>query len=140
MNQHTLREVAKVGAGLVIADLVSVIWMNAVGLLPLTILGVTWTSTAVLPIVVFDSALLILLVHYGWNTSLPIKSPTEKWMLVIAGTIFLAVAILHLTRLAFGWAFILGEFVVPTWLSWVGVLLAMYMSQASFHFALRPRR
>lgn len=137
MHHHILREISKVGVGLLIADLASVIWFGAAGFFPLTILGVTWGTTAIVPIIVFDVALILLLAHYGWHTALPVRSPSERNLLRIAGLVFLIVSLLHLTRIAFGWELIIGTAVVPLWLSWVAVLLPAYLSYSSFHFAHR---
>lgn len=140
MQHHTLREIAKFASGLVAADFVSVVWLGAAGFFPLTILGVTWTADAVVPIAVFDIAVFILLVHFGWGMKLPLESPNEQNLLYATGVIFAAVAIVHLMRLAFGLNVALGAFDVPMWLSWVGVLVTGYLSYTSFHFALRAKR
>jgi len=132
-----LRDIAKVGVGLFAADLVSVIFLGTAGFFPLTILGVTWTSSAILPIAFFDLAVIVLLVHWGWHAKLPVRSPSERTLLLIAGTVFAVVCLIHLLRLAFGWGAILGTFAIPLWLSWLGVLIAGYLSYSSFHFALR---
>ena len=137
MTHHTLREIAKVGVGLFIADLVSVLWFSGAGFFPLTILGITWSASAVWPIIIFDLALILLLAHYGWSMKLPIKSPTERGLLKLVGTAFLIIALLHLLRIAFGWNLILGEVNVPLWLSWLGVLIPGYLSYSSFHFAFK---
>jgi len=137
---HALRDIAKVCVGLVAADLFSVIWLGSAGFFPLTILGVTWTSDAILPIAVFDVALIILLAHYGWHTRTPLRSPSERTLLMISGIVFLVVAVLHLTRLAFGASIVLGDFIVPLWLSWVGLAATAYLSYSSFHFALRSKK
>ena len=137
---HYLREAAKVATGLVLADLASVIWLGAAGFFPLTILGVTWTESSILPIALCDVALIILFVHFGWNTKVPLRSPSEKTLLMIAGFVFLIVAAAHLLRLALGWQLILGDFTVPLWLSWFGVVVTVYLSYSSFHFAMRRGR
>ncbi|MBU6323172.1 MAG: hypothetical protein KGI41_00965 [Patescibacteria group bacterium] len=140
MNHRTLREIAKFASGLVAADLISALWLGAAGFFPLTILGVTWTADAILPIIVLDGALLILLVHYGWSMKLPLESPSERNLLYIAGIVFAAVAIVHLMRLAFNVDVALGTFEVPMWLSWIGVIITGYLSYTSFHFALKTKR
>lgn len=137
MHSHLLRELAKVATGLFLADLVSVIWLGAAGFFPLTILGVTWTESAILPIAVFDIAMLLLLIHWGWRMKLPLNSPTERNLLGAAGVIFAIVALVHLMRLAFGWNLILGTFAVPLWLSWFGFFITAYLSYTSLHFARR---
>jgi len=140
MHNRTLRELAKVGTGLFLADLISVVWLGNAGFFPLTVLGVTWTAQAIIPIVLFDAATIIILAHIGWNIKIPVESPSEKHLLTTASAIFLVVALVHLMRIALGWSFILGDFVVPMWLSWFGVLVAAYLSYASFHFAHRAGR
>lgn len=140
MKHHkALRELAKVGVGLFIADLVSVLWFGSAGFFPLTILDVTWTASAILPLAVFDLAIIILLSHYAWRTKLP-ASPREHTLLFLAGVIFLLVCLVHLARLAFGWTLILEDFEAPLWLSWFGAVIAGYLAYSSFHFAARTKR
>lgn len=43
--------------------------------------------------------------------------------LVISGTVFGTVAILHLLRVVNGWALVLGPWSAPMWLSWFGALV-----------------
>jgi hypothetical protein len=141
MHRHSLREIAKIGVGLVAADLISVLWFSGAGFFPVTILNITWTSAAVVPIVLFDSALILLLAHYGWSMKLPIESPSEKKLLLIIGTVFFIVALVHLVRLAFALDLNLGDVAVPLWMSWLGVIIPAYLSYCSFHFAgHRPRK
>lgn len=140
MNHYHLREIAKVGTGLVLADIVSVFWFSAVGLLPMSILGVTWTTSMLPEIVIFDLALLLLLVHYGWKMKLPISSPSERTLLNATGIIFLIVALVHFIRITFGLQIFLGTFMIPFWFSWIGIIITGYLSYASFHFANMRRR
>ncbi|MDE1925543.1 MAG: hypothetical protein KGH79_05255 [Patescibacteria group bacterium] len=137
---HTLREIAKVGVGLLIADIICGLWLSSAGLFPLTLLGITWSASMLVPGIVFDLALILLLAHCGWGMKLPISSPSERWLLIFVGLIFLAVALLHLVRLMFGIEIILSGAVIPLWLSWFGVIIAGYLSYSSFHFARRGRQ
>lgn len=137
MRHHLLREIAKVSVGLFIADLLSVFWFSNAGFFPLTILGVTWNTSAVWPIVLFDLAMIVLLAHFGWNMTLPIKSPKERSLLKLLGIVFLIIAFLHLVRIAFGWNLIFGDISIPLWISWLGVLIPGYLSYSCFHFASR---
>ncbi len=139
MNHRTLREAAKIGVGLVIADIVCGIWLASAGFFPLTMLGVTWSINVLGPGIIFDLALILLLAHYGWSMRLPISSPSERALLNAAGLIFLVVALAHLARIAFNWKFILGSETIPLWVSWCGVFIAGYLSYSSFHFARRNR-
>jgi hypothetical protein len=135
MHHQTLREVAKIASGIVFADIIGTLWFSQAGLLPMTMLGVRWTNAMVPEILVFDLALLMLCVHYGWNMKLPISSPSERTLLWVAGVIFLVVAVGHLMQLMFNVHLILGDFKVPQWMSWLGILLTAYLSYSSFHFA-----
>ena len=137
---HTLRELAKIGVGLVVADIICGIWLSTAGFFPLIFLGVKWTSAMVLPGVVFDLALILLLAHYGWNMKLPIESPSERSLLTFAGIVFLIVALAHLARIAFGLSFVIDNETIPLSVSWFGVIIAGYLSYASFHFSRRVRR
>jgi hypothetical protein len=140
MNHHTLRELAKVATGLVLADLISCLWLAGAGLFPMSIFGVTWTTGAVPEIVLLDLALFILFAHIGWGIKVPVSSPSERTLLGISGVLFLLIALAHLTRLAFGIDIALGTFEIPLWLSWVGVIVTGYLSYASFHFAAARHR
>lgn len=135
MKHHILREIAKIGVGLVVADIICALWLSGAGLLPITILGIAWGPSVVVPGIVFDLVLILILAHYGWNMKLPIESPNERGLLKVVGGIFLIVALLHLVRIAFGWSFVLGDATIPLWLSWLGVLVSGYLSYSSFHFA-----
>lgn len=49
---------------------------------------------------------------------------SRKPYLLISGTIFLAVALLHLLRLAYGVSVVVGGWVVPIWPSFFGLPVA----------------
>ncbi len=138
-HKHLLREIAKVAVGLVIADIICGLWFSSAGILPVTLLGISWGASAIVPGVVFDLVLVLILAHYGWNMRLPIESPNERNLLMFVGIVFLVVALLHLVRIAFGWNLILAEVGVPIWVSWFGVLIPGYLSYSSFHFALHKQ-
>jgi hypothetical protein len=140
MSHHLLRDLAKVGAGIVIADLLSAIWFATAGLLPVTMLGVSWSADMIPEIVLFDGALLVLLIHLGWGVKLPVISPSERTLLMLSGIIFLVVALAHFARIMFNLDVVLGGFEIPLWLSWLGVLVTLYLSYSSFHYVLHSRR
>jgi hypothetical protein len=137
MSHHVLREIAKIAVGIVIADIICGLWLSSSGLLPVTILGISWKASAVWPGVIFDVVLIFVLAHYGWKMNLPIESPKERSLLKLVGLVFLIVTLLHLVRLAFGWNLILGTISVPLWVSWLGIIIPGYLSYSSFHFALK---
>lgn len=137
MNRHMLRELAKVGVGICIADIICAVSLSSAGLLPISLFGISWSAGVILPGIFIDIVLILILAHYGWSMKLPISSPSERNLLKLVGLVFFVVAALHLLRIAFGWNLILGAAVVPLWLSWVGVIVPGYLSYSSFHFALR---
>lgn len=139
MTHHTLREVCKFLSGVIAAKLAFVLWFSAAGLTPVILAGTPFTADSIGPALVFNAALLAMLVYYGWHVKSPIHSPSERVLVTIAGFIFLFVAVIHAMRLVFGWDFIVGDLELPLWLSWVGVAFAAYLSYASFHFAVRMK-
>lgn len=138
--RHNLRELAKLATGLVLADALYAIWLSGAGALPVAFLGVSILQTMVVPIVVFDSVLALLLAHYGWGIALPVRTLRERTALIVIGIIFAIVALAHWVRIAFGIDIVLGSWLVPVWLSWIGVLVTTYLSYLSFHFAFVKRR
>lgn len=44
-----------------------------------------------------------------------------------AGVIFLSIALLHALRLIFGWQAVIGGWEVPTWVSWLALVIAAYL-------------
>ena len=138
MNHHSLREVAKFLSGLVAGDFLAGLWLSSNGLLPTIFLGVTFTSSMVAPWLVFDAALFIILVHYGWHLG---KTPMlrERTYLMVAGIIFGVVATAHLMRVFLGADVVIFGWDVPLWLSWVGTAVTTYLSYMSFRFALWKR-
>ena len=53
---------------------------------------------------------------------------SQKTFCFVAGLIFAIVAIVHAMRLAFRWEAMIGGWVVPMWVSWVGVIVAGYLA------------
>ena len=49
-----------------------------------------------------------------------------------AGSIFLIVALLHALRLLFGWQASIGGWIVPMWVSWVGIAVAGFLAYSAF--------
>jgi hypothetical protein len=64
------------------------------------------------------------------------RTMDQKQFSQIAGTVFAIVALLHLLRVALGWQVVIGEFSVPMWFSWIGVIVAATLS----YFGLRSAR
>ena len=62
----------------------------------------------------------------------------QKQFSTVAGTIFAVVALAHLLRIAMGWMVMIGDWMVPMWLSWIAVVGAAALSY--FGFARRAAR
>jgi hypothetical protein len=57
---------------------------------------------------------------------------TPRAFLFVSGCLFALIAVLHALRLVYGWRVTLGEWAVPGWVSWVGLLIAGYLSYQGF--------
>jgi len=57
---------------------------------------------------------------------------SQKAFLAVSGTIFGIIAILHLARIVFGWPAQIGSVRVPTWASWLSLLVAGYLAITAF--------
>ncbi len=134
-HQHVLRELSKFASGLIAADILCGLWLYFSHLLPINLLGITVTEPMVVPWIIFDLILLGLLVHYGWKAEIHAPSISQRNFFLIVGTILGVVSILHLLRLLFSFEVVLGGWMAPYWLSWVGTVVAGYLSYASFKFA-----
>jgi hypothetical protein len=62
---------------------------------------------------------------------------SQRTYSVIAGIIFLLVALLHALRLLFDWHVVVGDFAVPVWVSWLGVVFAGYLGYQGLRLAKR---
>ena len=45
----------------------------------------------------------------------------SKVYLMVSGSLFALVALLHLLRIVFNWQAVIGGWTVPMWLSWIGL-------------------
>ena len=64
---------------------------------------------------------------------------STKLYLVLSGTIFGIVALLHLLRLMLGWSAVFDGWAVPMWISWCGLLGASALSCFAFRLASRQK-
>lgn len=84
---------------------------------------------------IFDALLLIFLIHYGWHTGDRPRTTREKKFHLIAGVLFTLVALLHLSRILFGFSFVLGSWDVPYWVNGLGVVVTAFLAWMSFSLA-----
>ena len=57
---------------------------------------------------------------------------TPRIYALIAGIVFLLVALLHALRLFRGWHVVIGDLSVPVWVSWLGLAIAGYLAYEGF--------
>ena len=55
---------------------------------------------------------------------------SQKSFSITAGMIFFVIALLHAVRIFYGWEVVLGGFKVPTWVSWIALVISAYLSYA----------
>ncbi len=60
---------------------------------------------------------------------------SQRTFSLVAGLIFLLVAVAHVLRLAFKWEVILNNWPVPMWISAVALVIAAYLSYEGFRLA-----
>lgn len=53
----------------------------------------------------------------------------------IAAIIFLSVFVFHILRIIYGWDVQIGNLRIPLWMSWVGVLIAGFLSAYGFRLS-----
>ncbi len=139
MKHKNLHELAKFASGVIFADFLFTWWVGSTGWLPIKVSGIIWDPSVVIPTLIFDAAVFIILVHYGWHLG---RTPTlrNKSYFVLVGIILGVVALAHLVRVFSTSDFVILGWAAPLWLSWVGVLVAAYLSYMSFHLAATHRK
>jgi hypothetical protein len=60
---------------------------------------------------------------------------SQKTFCLIATVIFLVVGLMHALRLFFGWHAELNDWVVPMWVSWVGLVIGLYLASEGIGLA-----
>ena len=63
---------------------------------------------------------------------------SQKTFSLVAGMIFLVVALMHVLRLTLGWHAIIASRTVPMWVSWVALLIAGLLAYEGFRLSRRP--
>jgi hypothetical protein len=59
--------------------------------------------------------------------------------LILSGTIFAAISLLHLVRILRGWPFVVGPWSTPVGLSWAGFAAALALAVWAFRLSSRAR-
>ena len=62
---------------------------------------------------------------------------SQRTFTIIASAIFAVVALLHVLRIFFGWPAVIGDWTVPMWLSWIGLVVAGGLSYFGIRLVMR---
>ena len=57
---------------------------------------------------------------------------SQKTYIGVSGAIFGIIAFLHLLRAIYGWPAQIGTLEVPTWVSWLSLIVAGYLAISAF--------
>ena len=60
---------------------------------------------------------------------------TQRTFSLVTSILFFLVALLHALRLLQGWQVTIGNVVVPLWVSWIGLVIAVYLANQGFRLA-----
>ncbi len=138
MRNASLHEIAKFAAGIVAADFLWLLWFSQQKLHAMSFFGMSVTSETLLPNLIFDIALFVVLIHYGWHVG-KIPAMRERSYMFVVGCLFSFVAIVHFWRIFSGADLMLGDWDAPVWLSWFGLSVTTYLAYMSFRLAARMK-
>jgi hypothetical protein len=65
---------------------------------------------------------------------------SRRAYLLATAIVFSLVALLHLTRIVFGWSAVIGGWSVPMWLSWIALVVTGALAYFGFSLAGRSSR
>jgi hypothetical protein len=57
---------------------------------------------------------------------------SHRSYLLVSAIIFTFVFLAHVLRLLYGWSAVLGGWMVPTWVSWLGAVVAGFLAYQGF--------
>ena len=137
MRKQTLREIAKFASGLIAADFLCGLWLYFSGPVPISFFGVVFTRPQIILWMIFDAIVFLFLINYAWRMEDRSRTGGERLFHNFAGVVFTLVALLHLSRIIFGWQLIFGSWSAPYWLNGLGVVVTGFLAYASFHFGRR---
>ena len=59
----------------------------------------------------------------------------QRTFSLVAGVVFGLVALAHVFRIVFGWSIVIQDLSVPTWASWIAVVVFGYLAYEGFRLA-----
>jgi hypothetical protein len=57
---------------------------------------------------------------------------SQRSYLFVSAVIFSLVFLLHVLRLVYGWSALIGGWMVPIWVSWIGVVVSGFLAFEGF--------
>jgi len=60
---------------------------------------------------------------------------SQRSFSLVATVVFLVVGLMHALRLFFGWHVELNGWIVPMWVSWVGLVIGLYLASEGIGLA-----
>lgn len=63
---------------------------------------------------------------------------SQRTFVRIAGDIFAVIAVLHAARLLWQWEVVIAGWVVPSWVSWVALLISGALASMAVRLSRRP--
>ncbi len=138
LKRQWFHDAAKFGAGLVVADFLTLIWLSQQYILPQSFMGMPISQSIIAPSMIVDFFLFLFLVHYGWNIG-KIARVRERTYLLLTGIVFSAIALAHLVRVLYQTDIVILGWEVPIFLSWIGIAVALYLAFSSFYFMTRTK-
>ena len=61
----------------------------------------------------------------------------QKIFTIVAGAIFALVALVHVLRILMGWPAVIGDWTVPMWVSWIGLVVTGGLSYFGLSLGMR---
>jgi hypothetical protein len=65
---------------------------------------------------------------------------TQRIFSLVTAILFSLIALLHASRLVRGWHVMIGDIVVPVWVSWIGLVIAAYLAYEGFRLSKTPTK
>ena len=121
-----------------LGDFLAVLWLISQSAFPVSFYGAQFDAGSAAPIILFDIALFIILVHYGWHLGSTPRLRTRAYFLTV-GIITGVVSFAHLMRIFTGVDIVILTWSVPLWISYIATIAAAYLSYMSFYLSVRSR-
>jgi len=65
---------------------------------------------------------------------------SHKSFCLVAGIIFMIIALLHLLRVIYDWGAVIGGWPVPKWISWLALVIVGYLGYEGLRLSIRSNK